>query len=164
MRHYELTVELLAWHEAGHAALIEGMGDQWVDVRIDPKTGSGLIRISTQSPTIIKPFDADNAPRSVIGASNELKSMSRRMAIPYFAGIAAELFYLGKPFTPEAFSDAKFHDFAVARWLLSLTDSEADYPYCARVAFDLVMAYRTRIEQLARQLLESGMVLSTEEI
>ena len=54
MRHYELTVELLAWHEAGHAALIEGMGDQWVDIRIDPKTGSGLIRISTQSPTIIK--------------------------------------------------------------------------------------------------------------
>lgn len=109
-------------------------------------------------------FDGDNAPRSVIGTSGELKSMSRRMAIPYFAGIAAELFYLGIPFTAEAFSDSSFHDFAVARWILSLTDSEADSLYCARVAYGLVMAHRSRVEYLARRLLEDGAVLSAKEI
>lgn len=165
MRKYPMTPDLLAWHEAGHAVVIECMGEKWVDIHIDPQTLSGTVRRSVSSPTIVTiPFDGDNAPRSVIGTSKELKSMSRRMAIPYFAGIAAELFYLGIPFMPEGFSDTRFHDFAVARWILSLTDSEADSLYCARVAYGLVIAHRSRVECLARRLLEEGAVLSAEEI
>lgn len=161
LRSYELTPNVLAWHEAGHVTIIEAVGEHWVECSIDLDTMSGCV--ITNESQMSRPntaFNRNDVPKAVIGTSPELKLQSIRIAIQYFAGLAAERVYLGLPFDSQVFSDEEFHDFAFARWILSLTDSESDADYCARIAYDLVVSNRRKIERMAIRLRESGKIHS----
>jgi len=164
VRTYPLHRTLLAWHEAGHAAVIEALGDAWIDAAADFENLSGYVRTAPSQSGEAKPFDSSRAPRAVIGISPQLKAISRKVAIQFYAGIAAERLYLGLPFDAQAFSDDDFSDFAAARWMLSLTNACGDAAYCARVACDFVVLQRDRIERLARRLLGHGLVSFAEDL
>jgi hypothetical protein len=157
-REYELTPELLAWHEAGHVAAMEYVGEAWHSVHMDAESLSGRVETNPDKdhsrPVEPMPIRAE----AIIGTSPELRKVSYRFAVRLYAGVAAERLFHGLPFNPSAFANQNFHDFKAARYMLGLTDSEWDWAYCALMACDIVERQRDRIEAVSKMLLAHGFV------
>lgn len=160
-RIYPMTPQLLAWHEAGHIAANEYFGMPWFKAVIDPVELSGRVVFDAEYETAKNPDVLESA---VIGTSEELKAISRKIATSLLAGIAAERIAMSLPFDHGAFLADDFHDFVRARWFLSLTGSEDEYRECAVLAHGIVSMQYPRVSCLAGRLVERNTIYSADEL
>jgi hypothetical protein len=154
-RGYQVTPEVIAWHEAGHVVAREWYGLPWIEANINPAAITGQVIYSRNEPISLQSALDD---LGVSNTSPHVRNITRRSAAISYAGVAAELLLLRRPFKQEYFECAAFDDFFDAARMLRLTDCESDWSYCAELAYTIVALSRGRVEALAKELTAHGVV------
>ncbi|HKB59520.1 MAG TPA: hypothetical protein VKC56_05670 [Gallionellaceae bacterium] len=149
---YEHRIEILAYHEAGHAAFCEIVGIPYTAIELEHDRGQVLL----DNKAIMQAGEKLSQPGFALSEDEEKRYACLAVAM-YCAGKQAELLFLGLPLGGVMMFDGEDHRIASAL-LRKQFGSIAPLGFCQQLARSALSRRWCRVEGLAGQLLKQRII------